>query len=82
MSLLDANDDWIEALRRWLWPKLHPLLDPFGGYAVGTAGDDQHVVTLDVGEESFEETLVELGFVRNPIACYKHKVDRDAVRGG
>lgn len=81
MSLLDANDDWIEGVRRWLYPKLHPYLEKFGGYGIGIVTHNQHVCTLDMGEEELEEELVELGFTRNPMACYKSLDDGSQSEG-
>ncbi|WP_226041160.1 hypothetical protein [Natrinema sp. DC36] len=71
MNLLNADDDWIESTRRWLYPKLHPYLKKIGGYGIGTVGENQYVMTTEISEEPLEVELVDLGFVRNPIACYK-----------
>ena len=30
--LVDADDDWQEGLRRFWYPRLHPLLAAFDGY--------------------------------------------------
>ena len=74
-SILDADDDWIEGFRRWLYPKLHPYLTRVNGYGVGTVGEAQYVCTLPAGEEHVEEVLVDHGWTRNPIACYKTHAD-------
>lgn len=77
---LDANDDWIETLRLTLYPKLHPYLEPFGGYAVGSVGSGQYVGTLDEGEETIEDALDDRGR-RNPIACLKSLDDGRVSEG-
>jgi hypothetical protein len=69
--LLDADDDYIERFRRFLYPKLHGFLKLFGGYSVGKTGKNQYVGTLDMSDEELERVLAKLGFERNPIACYK-----------
>ncbi|MFC7199500.1 hypothetical protein [Halospeciosus flavus] len=69
--LLDSDDDWIETVRRVLYPRLHPYLVPFGGYGVGTTTLNQYVAHLDEDEEAIEEELVAAGGERNPIACFK-----------
>lgn len=72
--LLDADDDWIELLRRFLYPLLHPLIDGVGGYAVGEVGHDQFVCATDLDEETLEEAM-EGEARRNPIACFKSLPD-------
>ena len=42
-----------------------------GGYALGTSDDEQYVGKVSVDEEEFELVLEDLGFIRNPIACFK-----------
>ena len=69
--LLDEDDDYHETYRSRLYPKLHPVLKLFGGYGVGTVGADQYVGTTRLDEETLEEELVDLGFVRNPVSCFK-----------
>lgn len=75
--LLGANDDWIEAVRKRLYPALHPYLQRFGGYGIGAVYENQYVATSSVDEEALELELQEAGFFRNPIAAYKtHKDGR------
>lgn len=71
MRFLNEDDDWIEPFRRRLYPRLHPYLEPFGGYAVGRVGENQYSLTVPAGEETLEEVLYERGWERNPVACYK-----------
>ncbi len=73
--LLDADDDWIEVVRRWLFPRLHGVASRFGAYTIGTTGENQRVCRVLVDEETIETVLVALGFERNPIACFKSLVD-------
>ncbi|UBF19989.1 hypothetical protein HRTV-22_gp34 [Halorubrum virus HRTV-22] len=73
--LLDSDDDWQEGLRAWLYPRLHPFLTPFGGYGVGETRLNQYVGAFSEGEESIELELVDAGFRRNPIACFKSLPD-------
>lgn len=74
-SLLDADDDWIESFRRVWYPRLHPYLTSIPGpvpfYSLGHVGPLQDVGWVSIDEEEFEEILVDLGFQRNPIACFK-----------
>jgi len=79
--LLDSDDDWQEGLRAWLYPRLHPLLTPFGGYGVGETRLNQYVGVFSEGEESIELELVNVGFRRNPIACFKSLPDGRASEG-
>lgn len=79
-SLLNENDDWIETFRRSTYPKLHPYLKPFGGYAVGHVGGSQYVGTFDEDEDTIEDELDDRGR-RNPIACLK-SLDDDRVSEG
>ena len=79
--LLDSDDDWQEGLRAWLYPRLHPLLKQFGGYGVGETRLNQYVGKFSEGEESIELELVDAGFRRNPIACFKSLPDGRASEG-
>lgn len=79
--LLDADDDWQEGFRRRVFPRIHRALVSIGDsigvplYAAGTLWYVGHAATLDEGEEVIEEELVELGFRRNPVACFKSLKD-------
>lgn len=79
--LLDADDDWQEGFRRFWYPRLHPVLERFGGYGVGLVGDEQYVGHFDEDEEAIEEELVSAGFRRNPIACLKSLPDGRVSEG-
>lgn len=79
--LLDEDDDWIEGFRQYWYPKLHPYLERVGGYGIGTSPDEQYVGYVDVDEEVIEQELVEIGFVRNPIACLKSTEDGRVSEG-
>ncbi len=35
---LNADDDWIEKIRKWFYPRLHPYLKKVGGYGIGGQG--------------------------------------------
>lgn len=79
--MLGSDDDWIETVRRSLYPKLHPVLvnSPIPGYGVGFVGEKQYVATLtEITEEPFEKELGELGFRRNVLSCFKtnHKDEK------
>ena len=74
-KILDEDDDWIESFRRRWYPKLHPYLEPLGGYAVGHVYENQYAATIPEGEELFEEVLIDRGWQRNPIACFKTHED-------
>jgi hypothetical protein len=71
-SLLGPAADYQENLRRSLYPKLHTVLKPLGGYGKAKVYEDQYVGTLHVGEETVEKELWDMGFERNPIAAYKY----------
>lgn len=79
--LLGADDDWIESLRYVLYPKLHPFLTPFGGYAVGRVGYDQYVGHFPEDEDAIEEELEAVGGERNPIAALKSLHDGRVSEG-
>jgi hypothetical protein len=75
-TLTDSDDDYVEELRGYLYPKLHPHLVKYTpAYAIGGVGPNQYAGKVRVDEETLEEELVELGFVRNPLACYKSTGD-------
>lgn len=74
-SFLDSDDDWQEGFRAKWYPRFHPYLELVGGYGIGTVGSNQYVGYTKLDEETLEEELVDLGFVRNPISCYKHGPD-------
>lgn len=80
MSLNDADDDWQEGVRRRWYPLLHPLLEPLGGYSVGTVDGDQYVGKLDEDEDAIEDELDDRGR-RNPIACLKSLDDGRVSEG-
>jgi len=83
---LNADDDWIESLRLYLYPKLHEPLSGFGDsigvrlYATGGVGGNQYVGTLSENEEVIEKELDERA-VRNPIACLKTLPDGRVSEG-
>lgn len=76
---MSHKQDWIETARRLLYPRLHPLLRRVGGYAVGHVSEEQHVATIQMGEEEFEKYILTAPhhFERNPIAAYKTAPDGD-----
>lgn len=84
--LLDADDDWIESLRLYLYPKLHDPLSAVGDkigiklYSLGHVGDGQLVGVLDEDEEVIEEEIDNLA-QRNPIACLKELKDGRVSEG-
>jgi len=78
---LGASADWIERFRLYWYPRLHPYLERFGGYGVGTVGYNQYVGHVDEDEEVIEEELVSAGFQRNPIACLKSLPDGRVSEG-
>lgn len=80
--LLNSNDDWIEQIRRYLYPKLHPILKKFGGFGIGKLREKQYVTTVKISEEELEKELVDIGFERNPIAAYKTRYLDDGKSGG
>ena len=65
------DGDWFEPIRREVWTELHPILQRFGGYAVGHTGVRQCVGVVELTEEEFEEVLKDIGFKRNWIAALK-----------
>lgn len=79
--LNDEHADWHEPLRKYLYPHLHPFLELFGGYGVGTVSDTQLVCVLGTDEEVIEKELAEVGFVRNPISAYKTHPDSRESEG-
>lgn len=80
MSLLDADDDWMEGVRRKYLPLIHPLIEPVGGYSVGTVYGEQYVGKVEESEDVVEEALEERAR-RNPIACLKSLEDGRVSEG-
>lgn len=67
--------DWFnEQFRRRVWPKLHPLLQRVGGYAIGVTPENQLAAVFEQDIEEVEHQVMHsLGFGRNNIACLKHR---------
>lgn len=80
--LLNSDDDWIEKVRRYLYPRLHPYLQKFGGFGIGKLREKQYVTTVKISEEELEKELVKIGFERNPIAAYKSRYLDDGKSEG
>ena len=75
-ALVNDDDDYVEEVRGYLYPKLHPYLVKFTpAYGVGQMTQKEYVGAVKENEETVESELVDLGFVRNPIACYKSLQD-------
>jgi hypothetical protein len=79
-ATLNADDDYMEEFRGYWYPRLHPLLDKYTpAYGKASVSERQLVGTVDVTEETLEEELVDIGFVRNPLAAYKiHEDGRES----
>lgn len=80
-SLLNADDDWQEGLRRYWYPKLHGIATLLGGYSTANVGRKQYVGYVEIDEEVLEIILVDLGFERNPIAALKIDPDGNTSDG-
>ena len=84
--LLNADDDWQESLRRYIYPRIHKPLSKFGSqiginlYAVGGLWNVGKVGVFDESEESIEEGLDDRAR-RNPIACLKNLPDGRVSEG-
>lgn len=76
-SWLDSDDDWIECLRRYLWPKL----DRVWPHSTMVVDDSGFVAAVDVCEEVLEGALESLGFIRNPVAALKLHQDGRTSEG-
>lgn len=63
-------------LRRKIKPTLHALLSEIGLYAKGRVDAAQYALTMDIPLEELEETLHEMGFVRNPLSSLKRRDDK------
>lgn len=80
-AILGANDDWIESFRRTYFPPLNHTLHRIGHvigvplYSTGVDGGNQYVGAMSEDEDTIEQELVEVGAVRNPLACFKHLND-------
>lgn len=85
-SLLNADDDWIESLRLYFYPKLHDPLSDLGDligvdlYALGHVGQSQFVGVLEEDEDTIEEEI-DNAAERNPIACLKSLEDGRTSEG-
>jgi len=80
MNLLNSNDDWIEGVRRYLYPKLNPYLKPVGGYSLGKVTESQYVGVLEEDEDTIERGLDDM-CRRNPIAALKELNDGRVSEG-
>lgn len=75
-SLLSPDDDWIEAVRRWLYPRLDTIW-PMGSMLLDADG---YVTTIHASPELVELELAHCEFVRNPVASFKiHPDGRKSV---
>lgn len=54
---------------------IHVVLSLFGAYAVGTTLPNQYVGSYREDEDVIEKELAEVGFERNPVACFKDLPD-------
>jgi hypothetical protein len=76
-SLIGSDDDWIEPLRNYLFPRLHSYASKFGEligvplYATANVGWNQYVGYFEENEDDIEVELQEVGMVRNPVAALK-----------
>lgn len=68
---LNEDDDWWEGLRKYLYPRIHPILDSIGLYSVGHTDEVQYAGYVLEDEDTIEAELMTLGAERNPIACFK-----------
>jgi len=73
---IDADDDYVEKFRGYVYPRIHEFLTEYTpAYGVGTVGERQYAGKVGEPEEVIEREFVDLGLVRNPIACYKSHPD-------
>jgi hypothetical protein len=77
------REDFVNAVRRRVWPQIHYLLDgTFGGYAVSHTTEDEYAMTVHCSEARLERALnEELGFSRNPISALKVRLDGNTSEG-
>ncbi|MFC5970706.1 hypothetical protein ACFPYI_05105 [Halomarina salina] len=76
------RQDFVNALRRHVWPSLHRLFEPFGGYAVMHTTEEEYAMTVHCSEGTLERILdEELGFSRNPLSALKVRVDGNTSEG-
>lgn len=73
------KSDWVESVRRTLFPLFHRLLEPIGLYGTGRVYDNQYVTTYHqqnyvkypTAEEELEAIFHKIGIERNTVASYK-----------
>lgn len=76
------RQDFVNAVRRRVWPKLHRLFEPFGGYAVMHTTAAEYAMTVRCSEATLERVLAEeLDFSRNPLSALKVRVDGNTSEG-
>lgn len=69
---MSPQSDWIEAVRRWLYPRLHAYLKKFGGYGVAKVYDNQFVGSSFFSEDKIEIQLYRKANARrNAVSAYK-----------
>jgi len=81
-SLYGADDAWWQEVRRRWWPVLHNPLKSFGGFALSGVGGRAYVGVVKMSEDDLEATLERIGFVRNPWAALKTRLDGQDVSEG
>lgn len=61
-------------VRQWLFPKLSPLMEEFGGYSTGLSHGDGYACTLEMHPDEVDYFLCHLlTFERNPVAAQKYQ---------
>jgi hypothetical protein len=75
-SILNEDDDYIEELRGYWYPRIHPVLTKYTpAYGVATVSEAQFVREVSLSEDALEAELTEVGFARNPLAAFKSHPD-------
>lgn len=81
MTTINDAQDLFGPFRRALYPRLHTVLQEFGGYSIGACGAQQYVCTLHATEHEAEEVLKSLGYRYNPVAALKYRDTGDISAG-
>lgn len=74
--------DALEGVRRWLYPRLDPYLQPVGGFATASVSRRQLVGHVRMEPNALEQALYAAGFRRNWIAALKSRAGGTDVSEG
>jgi hypothetical protein len=73
---------WWNPIRRVIWARIHNSLSKYGGYSLSHVTERQFVGAIKSSESELESILFRMGFIRNPWAALKRRLNRQDVSEG